>query len=455
MRLAVVLAGLVVLNLYVFLWRDHTSIPDVREAAMAERSALGATKAPAAESVLPEQDDPEDDGRWVDGEVAKGDSLGRILRREGLTPPEADTLIRALRPHMDFRAIRVGQSYRLHYLPSGELDHFEFQVSRLEKVHADRGADGALVGAKEIAETQVEIEAIAGTISSSLYSTIKGMGEDTRLVGYLVDIFAYDINFYLDQHPGDTFRMLIEKEYLNGKFLRYRRVRAAEYSGKVGTFRVFSYKTPDGKREGYFDDQGRSVAKTFLKTPLKYSRISSKFDRKRMHPILHRMRAHLGVDYAARTGTPIWAAASGKIIFRGRNGGGGNTVILKHGNGLQTVYMHMSRFRKGQKVGQQVKQKTVIGYVGSTGLSTGAHLHFSVKKNGSYIDPLKMKMTRGPGVPRQFRADFDKMVAERKARLEAVEVKPAAADQGDDDGEDEADGDDSDDSGDGPAGAAD
>ena len=428
-RLGLALIGLVVLNLYVFLWRDNTSIPDVREAAMAERSTLGRSPSDASEpkARVIEESDADSEGRWVDGEVIKGDSLGRILRREGLTPPEADKVIRALRDHLDFRKIRVGQSYRLHFDDTGVMTHFEFRVSRVIKVEAVRGEDGELTGERIEADTEVRTEGIGGSIESSLYTSIKDMGEDTRLVGYLVDIFAYDLNFYIDQHKGDSFRLLIEKEYLNGEFLRYRRVKAAEYSGKAGTFRVLWYRYPDGKREAYFDDQGRAVAKTFLKTPLKYSRISGRFDPKRMHPILHKQRAHLAVDYAARTGTPIWAAASGKIVHRGWKGGGGNTVILRHSNNLQTVYMHLSKFRKGQKVGQQVKQKTVIGYVGSTGMSTGAHLHFMVKKNGKYIDPLKMKMTRGPGVAKQHRADFDRIAGTMVAELGKISVKPTAA----------------------------
>jgi murein DD-endopeptidase MepM/ murein hydrolase activator NlpD len=431
-RLGVVLIGLVVLNLYVFLWRDNTSIPDVREAAMAERSTLSGAGPttddgePSAPRVI-EESDADSEGRWVDGEVVKGDSLGRILRREGLTPPEADKVIRALRDHLDFRKIRVGQSYRLHFDDTGVMTRFEFRVSRVIKVEAVRGEDGVLAGARIEAETEVRTERIGGSIESSLYTAIKDMGEDTRLVGYLVDIFAYDLNFYIDQHKGDSFRLLIDKEYLNGEFLRYRRIKAAEYSGKAGTFRVLWYRYPDGKREAYFDDQGRAVVKTFLKTPLKYSRISGRFNRKRMHPILHKQRAHLAVDYAARTGTPIWAAASGKITHRGWKGGGGNTLILRHGNGLQTVYMHLSKFRKGQRVGQQVKQKTVIGYVGSTGMSTGAHLHFMVKKNGKYIDPLKMKMTRGPGVAKKHRADFDRHASALVAELVKVPVKSGAA----------------------------
>jgi len=422
----------VVVNLYVFLWRDGSSIPDVREAAMAGRevaatASLDGDADPAtgvrsgADGALPEQDEPEW-GRWVDGEVARGDSLGKILAREGLEIGEADELLRAIRPHMDFRKIRAGQSYRIHFDDFNRLQSFEYHVSKVRRVSAERLESGELVGKGIDAETDVRVHAVGGTIDSSLYQTVKDIGEDTQLVSFLVDIFAYDLDFYVDQHKGDTFRLLIEKEYLNGEFLHYRRVLAAEYSGKAGTFRAFRWRYPDGTREEYFDEQGRAIAKTFLKTPLKYHHVSSRFDRKRMHPILHRERAHLGVDYAAATGTPVWAAASGKIIYRGWRGGGGNAVILKHANGYQTVYMHLSKFRRGQKVGQHIAQKTVIGYVGSTGLSTGAHLHFGVRKNGKSIDPLRIKMERGPSVAKKYRAQFDKDMASMFERLQKVEV---------------------------------
>jgi murein DD-endopeptidase MepM/ murein hydrolase activator NlpD len=219
-------------------------------------------------------------------------------------------------------------------------------------------------------------------------------------------VFAYDLNFYIDQHEGDTFRMLVEKEYVNGEFMRYGRVLAAEYSGKAGTFRAFYWKVP-GEREGrYFDQEGRSVERNFLKTPLKYARVSSRFNPSRMHPILHVQRGHWGVDYAAPTGTPVWAAASGKIVFRGERGGAGNAIVIEHDNGYTTTYMHLSGFAAGQRVGQRVHPKDVIGYVGDSGLATGSHLHFAVQLNGKYIDPLKMKMTREVGVPAAYQHAF-------------------------------------------------
>jgi murein DD-endopeptidase MepM/ murein hydrolase activator NlpD len=440
LRLGVVLLGLVLVNLYVFLWRGGTSIPDVMEqAAVASGEGDAPTSAEAphddpeegdpAEPPAPEDErggEPDDPGRWVEAEVQDGDSLHKILKREGLTPPEAEAVIRALGSKMDLRAIKVGQRYRLHFDDAGTLTELEYHISRVSKARVVRDTAGAMVCERTDAETKIEPVEIGGTITSSLYQAVKDAGEDTSLVGFYVDVFAYDLNFYIDTHQGDTFRMIVEKEYLGGEFLRYRNVLAAEYKGLAGTYRAFYWMPPGAKEARYFDEKGQSIEKTFLKTPLKYARISSGFNPRRMHPILHVRRGHMGVDYAAPTGTPVWAAASGVITYRGRKGGAGNCVMVKHDNGYQTTYMHLSKFRKGQEVGKRVRQKDVIGYVGMTGLATGPHLHFSVKQGGRYVDPAKIKMSRGASVAKKDRAAFEGYIGGWVTRLAAVQVTGGA-----------------------------
>jgi murein DD-endopeptidase MepM/ murein hydrolase activator NlpD len=179
-------------------------------------------------------------------------------------------------------------------------------------------------------------------------------------------------------------------------------------------------------RDGYFDDHGESSEKTLLKTPLKFQRVSSGFDRSRMHPVLHTVRAHLGIDYAAPTGTPVWAAAPGVITQRGDAGGAGNLVMIRHDGGIETAYMHLSKFAEGQKVGQRVAAKTVIGYVGATGLATGPHLHFGVKQNGDFIDPTKLAPVRSRAVSAKDLDDFKAEAGKLEARLAAIAIpKPA------------------------------
>ena len=439
--LAAVLGTLVVVNLYVFVWNKKTSVPAVMErAAMAGENSVSGAAAAAADAVaaeaataaaaaavpgaLPEQAEP---ARWIEGAVEKGDSLGRILVREGLPPADRDEVIRALSGVLDFRAIMVGQKYRLRLGEDGRVETFLLDVSRLVKVRVQREPSGKLVGVEDHAETRLEVDEISGRIVSSLHSAVKASGEDTSLVSFFVDVFAYDLDFYVDQHRGDSFRVIVEKEYIGARFLRYKRVLAAEYAGKAGTYRAFWWQAPGARDGRYYDEKGVSVEKSLLKTPLKYTRVSSGFNRKRFHPVLHRTRAHLGIDYAAPTGTPVRAAASGTIVSRGPQGGAGNCVILKHGGGMQTIYMHMSRFAKGQAPGQKVAQKTVIGYVGMTGLATGPHLHFGVKLDGSYVDPMKLKIVRSAGVAKKDLPSFRRDTGARVQQLAAIALPDEAA----------------------------
>jgi len=427
-RLAIVIGVLVLINMYVFLWRDGTSVNDVRRRAMAASNKNNKTHDKGTKlaadgrwkSNRPERA-AKDAANWITGKVKRGDGLGRILAREGFKKDARNSLLKALNSHMDFKAIRVGQRYRLRWA-NGQLLGFEFHFSKLKKLVVKRGKSGKLVAETIKAETEIKIHKIGGTVVNSLASAIKAQGEDAALLPRFVDVFAYDLNFYVDIHKGDTFRLIVEKEFLDGKFLRYGRVLAAEYVHKNGTARAFYWRAEGAKRGGYFSEDGKSVTRTLLKTPLKYARVSSRFNPRRMHPVLHKVRAHMGVDYAAPKGTPVWAAADGKIAFRGRRRGGGNVVILRHPGGLHTLYMHLSKFRKGQRIGQKVRSKTVIGYVGSTGLATGPHLHFSVKQNGRYVDPMRLKMRRGPAVPKKHREAFDADITERVTKLATVKV---------------------------------
>jgi murein DD-endopeptidase MepM/ murein hydrolase activator NlpD len=194
--------------------------------------------------------------------------------------------------------------------------------------------------------------------------------------------------------------MVVEKHYLDGKFYRYGNILAAEYAGRTGTFRAFAWSSPSGHGPvHYFDDKGQAITKSFLKTPLRFVRVSSKFDRNRFHPVLHVTKAHLGVDYAAPTGTPVWASATGKVVECALKPGSGKTVVIEHGGGLATRYYHLSRFAPGMHAGRQVRQKEIIGYVGTTGLSTGPHLHFALTRNGVFVDPSKMQVVREAAVP--------------------------------------------------------
>lgn len=440
--IALLLGALVLVNLYVFVWNKETSLAAVKKRAaeappaMVPSASPGALDAstpggpvPAPLAGLAARAQAEAQGvanAVVDGTVGNGDSLGRLLKRNGLSGTQSDEVIRALHGVLDFKSIRAGQRFRIERDARGEVESFELVISKISTVRAQRNAEGKLVGSSSQAQTRVEIKQVSGRIDSSLYAAIKAAGEETSLVSFFVDVFAYDLDFYNDTHDGDTFRVVVEKEFKDQEFLGYRRILAAEYAGKAGRFRTY-YFASGQERGRYFDQHGESAEKTFLKTPLKFARVSSGFDRRRMHPVLHTVRAHLGVDYAAPVGTPVWAAAPGKIVSRGPAGGAGNMVVLRHDNGLDTVYMHLSKFAAGQKVGQFVDAKTVIGFVGTTGLSTGPHLHFGVKQNGGFVDPSKLAPTRRAGVARAHKDEFRSEVQRLTALLESAPAPESVA----------------------------
>jgi len=444
---ALVLGVLVVINLYVFVWDKQTSVGSIKRVAdratptamvpsrpLAEAGTPAAGPAPATAATAPAPIGPPG---VIDGKVGKADTLGRVLKKSGLTAAEADEVIRALSGVFDFKTMRAGQSYRIERGADGRVTSFELVVSKVQTVRAERGPAGTLVGKADTSQTRIEIKAIGGRIDSSLYAAIKASGENPALVDFFVDVFAYDLDFYNDTHDGDTFRVIVEKQLRDdgrsgpapaapggsggsGEFIRYRRILAAEYAGKAGTFRTFWFG------DGYFSDKGESSEKTLLKTPLKFQHVSSGFDRARMHPVLHTVRAHLGIDYAAPTGTPVWAAAGGVITHRGDAGDAGNLVTIKHDGGIETAYMHLSKFADGQKVGQHVAAKTVIGYVGATGLATGPHLHFGVKQNGEFIDPTKLAPVRSRTVAEKDLDAFKAEVGKLEMQLAAISIpKPA------------------------------
>lgn len=429
------MAALVVVNLYVFVWDKQTSVGAIkREAdrasptAMVPSRPLAEPRAPGPGSAMVSTPAPIGPPGVIDGKVGKSDTLGRVLKKSGLTAAEADEVIRALSGVFDFKTMRAGQTYRIERGPDGRVKAFELVVSKVQTVRAERGPDGALVGRADHSQTRLEIRPVGGRIDSSLYAAIRARGESAALVDFFVDVFAYDLDFYNDTHDGDTFRVIVEKQVHDlaatpgaaSELVRYGRILAAEYAGKAGTFRAFWF------RDGYFDGEGRSLERTLLKTPLKFQHVSSSFDLARMHPVLHTVRAHLGIDYAAPTGTPVWAAASGVITRRGEAGAAGNLIVIQHDGGIETAYMHLSRFADGQKVGERVAAKTVIGYVGATGLATGPHLHFGVKHNGEFIDPSKLAPTRSRSVPAGELAAFKAEVGKRTAALTAIAIaRPA------------------------------
>jgi murein DD-endopeptidase MepM/ murein hydrolase activator NlpD len=441
-----VLAALTGINVYVFFFRDDTAVRKVLQPSSTSRSRVdekegairqlpeslgGPTSAPQkAEKMGGANPAPGDrDGRVVEGKIGPKDTLGDVLGREGFGAVSGN-VVKGLSRVFDVRTIKPGDGYLVGFDVEGNPELFEYLASPVLRYivtpRADQGEgkDGVWQARKEEKALETRVVEAAGLIDSSLYESIHKAGESTALVSLLVELFAWDINFFIDTHPGDHWKVVVEKQYLAGQFYKYGNLLAGEYGGRVGTFRAFHWNPTPGRGPGrYYDAQGQAIAKTMLKTPLRFERISSKFDRKRLHPVLHTVRAHLGIDYAAPTGTPIWASASGKVVEAGMKRGSGNTVVISHANGLNTRYYHLSRFAKGLVVGKYVNQKEVIGYVGTTGLSTGPHLHFSVTRNGAFVDPSKLQISRD--APVANRAAYLLAIKPRLAALQAL--SPAVA----------------------------
>jgi len=288
---------------------------------------------------------PREEDAVEEKRIGASDTLGQLLAREGFGS-STSAVVSALSKLCDPKLIRGGQIYRVGLDDDGTPASFEYQPTPILRYVVEKDDGGANPGrwqARKL-EQAVDVRTVEaiGVVDSSLYESVQKSGESTVLVSLLVELFAWDVNFYVDTHPGDHWKVVVEKQFLGGQFYKYGRILAAEYGGKAGTFRAFFWKAPGAKSDGrYYDEHGQAITKTMLKTPLRFVRISSKFDRKRFHPILHVEKAHLGIDYAAPVGTPVWASASGRIAECEMKRGSGNTVVIAHANGLSTRYYHL------------------------------------------------------------------------------------------------------------------
>jgi murein DD-endopeptidase MepM/ murein hydrolase activator NlpD len=347
------------------------------------------------------------------GQIGRGETFGTAVMRSGLDGSQASRLAGALRDVFDFRRCREGDSYELLVCPGGGLQRFVYRKSAELAYRVERRGD-ALLGQREERRAEVELAEVGARIEKCLYCSL-----EDALVAELVDIFAWDIDFYVDTQRGDMVRLLVERKRLDGKVIGYGRVLAAEYHGmSVGVHRAFRFTTADGQ-DGFYDEQGGSLRKAFLKSPLKFTRITSGYGT-RVHPILGYSRVHTGVDFGAPTGTPVWAPADGTVLFAGRKGGYGNLVMLRHANGYQTLYGHLSSIKV--KAGARVQQKAVIAAVGNTGLSTGPHLHYGMTLHGKPVSPMTQKFPPAEPVPKAELGTFRGAVAPLRDRLDRIRL---------------------------------
>jgi murein DD-endopeptidase MepM/ murein hydrolase activator NlpD len=334
----------------------------------------------------------------------------RLLSAQGVSVRVVDQIARQMIGHYDFRHSQPGHGYRLVQSAEGEIESFRYRISPIVGYELSLGADGSYTVLRDEAELWPRQTMIAGIVTSSLYGAITDLGAGPQLASDFTDVFAYDVDFSRMIRAGDEFRILYEQLFRTGEdgeevFVRPGRILAARYAGTSGEHTALYFESGKG-RGGYYRPDGSTVQREFLMAPLRYARVTSRYSAARRHPILKITRPHHGIDYAAATGTPVFAVASGEVIYSSRAGGFGNLVKIRHDSGYVTYYGHLSRFADGLRVGQPVGQKQVIGYVGSTGLSTGPHVCFRVAKDGKYVNPIQLPTPEGPPLPEQFARKF-------------------------------------------------
>lgn len=362
--------------------------------------------------------DGNSDQNWKIVTVEPGQTLSEIFSNQGLG---ASVLNRALDSQSDaaaLRQIRPGQEFAFNLDSDGSLKAFRFDRDDATRVILDFNAD-AVVETLQDRAVERRVQVAHGVITSSLFEAGDQAGMSDLMTLKLANAFGYDIDFARDLRTGDSFSVIFDELYREGERLRAGDIIAATFTNQGKRFTAVRYTNSKGETL-YYTEDGRPLRRAFLRTPVEFTRISSKFSSGRMHPILGKMRAHRGVDYAAPKGTPIRAAGAGKIVFRGRQNGYGNVVIIQHGGKFTTLYGHMSRFASG-KVGQQVSQGQTIGYVGMTGLASGPHLHYEFRVAGKHRDPLTVTLPKEEPLPASELARFNQGSATLLARLKMVD----------------------------------
>lgn len=354
---------------------------------------------------------------WHNVKVETGDNLAKIFSRLKLSSRELHCLMQTKSAKRNLKHIQPGQSLRIRTSANGTFNALALDISPAEAIYYCKNKDeSGFYSKKETKPIDTRLVYTANTINDSLFLAAQRSGLTDKLIMNLVEIFGWDIDFALDIRASDSFHVLYEERYVAGTKIKLGtgNILAAEFTNQNRTFKAIRYTDQNGFT-GYYTPQGMSMQQAFIRTPVKFTRISSRFNLHRRHPVLHKIRAHRGVDYAAPRGTPVKATSDGKIKFIGRKGGYGNFIVLQHGKKYSTAYAHLSRYAKGMRRGRRVSQGQIIGYVGSTGLASGPHLHYEFRINGVHHNPLTVKMPKIKSIAKReknkFKGHTKKMLA--------------------------------------------
>lgn len=351
--------------------------------------------------------------REIAHEVKKGETLSTVLARNGCNAEETAKWVAAVRVQHDPNRIYAGQTIKLLLdMPERRLRRISIEIGAGDVLTIEDAGRSDLVSRKKSAPLESSVRVVEGDITSSLYQEATGKGVPDRVISEAAEVLGWEINLGRDLQPGARYRMTYEQTMrLDTREATAGRLLAIELLNSGKRYEGFYFATKDGKTSGYYKRNGESLGRAFLRYPVAFSRISSKFSSARYHPVLKRSRPHYGVDFAAPTGTPVKAVADGTVVMAGWNGGNGRFVKIRHDKQYESGYAHLSRIASGMRPGARVRQGQVIGYVGSTGLATGPHLHFAMYSNGKYIDPLQASLPRTMPLTSTALAQFKSQVA--------------------------------------------
>ena len=334
--------------------------------------------------------------------IRRGDTLDGLFRKHDLNLGHLSQISKLDEARARFRKLKPGDEFLITH-EHGDLISMYSNLSLTSALDIERGDEGFV--ARLIERPIEKRKRLAyGVIETSLFESATAAGLSDRVIMNIAGIFAWDVDFVLDIRTGDNYYVQFEEIWQDGEFIEAGEIIAAEFNNNGRTYRAIRFIDDDGRTD-YFTPDGHSVRKAFIRAPVDFTRISSNFNPRRKHPILNTIRAHRGVDYAAPRGTPIRAAGDGKVIFRSRKNGYGNTVILQHGGNITTLYAHMSRFAS-PRIGSRVRQGDTIGYVGSTGLATANHLHYEYRLNGVHRNPRTVKLPQADPIDERYRQRF-------------------------------------------------
>ena len=355
---------------------------------------------------------------WREERIQRGDTVASVLARLNVNDPAAVAyLLQAKNVRSLYRLI-PGRSIRLVTTEDGGLESLSYVNTNGRRLHVKR-SDLGFSATEEVPSTEQWVMQSSGTIETSLFAATDVAGVPEMVAVQLAEIFSSDVDFHRDLRRGDRFSVVYEALAADGEFTGFGRVLSAEFVNQGNVFRAVYFRDAQG-RNGYYTPDGRNMRKAFLRSPIEFSRVTSGFSNSRFHPVLKTWRAHKGIDYGAPTGTRVRATADGYVTFAGRKGGYGNVVTVRHPNGYTTIYAHLSGFAQGVRQGRRLVQGDVVGFVGSTGLATGSHLHYEFHVNGIHQNPMRRAMPPGPPIAAQLRPEFEEAARPLFARLDML-----------------------------------